>query len=190
MWISEAIEYGYVEKAEYHPESIVLCDSLFMPCMKMQPNGKWKQGKEEYFGKIVYTLDWRILWTHKALESGLVQMFGNNRRRSESVLIAQRNRQDKPISFIDVKPPVKTGGHNASYRDFAIKAPLIFAKTGMFCQSIVPINAKKPEDCFFSRAWAPKVYLERPRKDGKGYLMNYCKQITIEDYERLGHLHN
>jgi hypothetical protein len=184
MFVREAEAYGYIEKAEYHPVSIVLSEPVFYPCLKQDSKGKYKQSREEYFGKVVYTLDWRILWTHKALQSGLIQMLGNNRRRSETPLIAQRNKNNQPISFIDVKPPVKAGGHNASYRDFAIKAPLIFAKTGMFCQSLVPINAKKIEDCFFSKAWAPKEYLFRPRKDGKGYYINYCKQITIDDYER------
>jgi hypothetical protein len=191
QWLKESSNHGYIEKAEYHPESYVLSPPVFRTCWKQDNKGKWKIGKEEVFGKVVYTLDWRITWSEKALNSGLIGILKADRRMNEFGLMAQKTKSGKYVSFIDVKPPVKTGGHNASYRDFAIKAPLIYQMNGHYLQSIVPINAKKPEDCFFSRTWAPKEYLFRPRKDGKGYLMNYCKQINIDNYEQsklLSHL--
>lgn len=183
MWICEALAHGYIVKTEYHPESYILSQPVFRPCWKQDNKGKWKLGKEEVFGKVVYTLDWRIIWSEKALNRGLIGILKGDRRMSEFGLMAQETKSGSYVSFIDVKPPVKNGGHNASYRDFSIKAPLIYQINGHYLQSIVPINAKKPEDCFFSRTWAPKEYLFRPRKDGKGFLINYCKQITIEDYE-------
>lgn len=185
MWICEALTHDYIIKAEYHPESYVLSQPVFRPCWKQDNKGKWKLSKEEVFGKVVYTLDWRITWSEKALKRGLIGILKGDRRMSEFGLMAQETKSGNYVSFIDVKPPVKNGGHNASYRDFAIKAPLVYQMNGHYLQSIVPINAKKPEDCFFSRTWTPKEYLFRSRKDGKGCLMNYCKQITIEDYEKF-----
>ena len=185
MWLIEALMAGYIERYDYHPDSYILSTPVFRPCWKQDAKGKWKMGKEEVFGKVVYTPDWRIMWTRKALEIGLIGVFDGDRRMNEFALMAQRSKSGDYVSFIDVKPPVKMGGHNASYRDFTIKAPLIYAQTGHYLQSIVPINAKKPNDCFFSKCWAPKEYLFRPKADKKGYLMNYRKQITIEDYEQL-----
>ena len=184
QWLKEAIKYGYVYDAQYHPKSYTLSEPVFRECWKQDSKGKWKKGKEELFGKVIYTLDWRIRWLQKALDKGLIGVLKADRRMSEFGLMAQVTKIGNYVSFIDVKPPVKHGGHNASYRDFSIKAPLIYQQTGHYLQSIVPINSAKPDDCFFSRTWAPREYLERPRKDGKGFLMNYCNQITIEDYEK------
>ena len=184
MWIKEAKQCGYIKLAEYHPSSYLLSIPVFRECWKQDSKGKWKKGKEELFGKVIYTADWRIMWTNKAFECGLIGVLEGDRRMNEFALMGQRSKSGDYVSFIDVKPPIKAGGHNASYRDFAIKAPLIYAQCGHYLQSLVPINAKKPGECFFSKCWAPKEYLFRPRKDGKGYLMSYCKQITIEDYEK------
>jgi hypothetical protein len=182
MWIEEGVEYGYILKAVYHPVPFILCDSTVR---EYQAEGKKKMidKTEAMFKKIIYTADWWIYWTQKAIDKGLVGAL-HGKERSDRFPLMYQNGTSLPYSVIDVKPPVKMGGHNASYRDFGIKAPLIYSMFDIYIQSIVPVNTKKPEDCFFSRTWAPRCYLERVKKNGNGYLMNYCLQKTIEDYEK------
>jgi hypothetical protein len=183
QWVKEAISYGYIGSAYYHPSPFVLCDSSKR---EYKVIGKKKQVTKSHalFSKIVYTADWWIFWEQKAVDMKLVGDLSGTSHISEFPLMFQTDERDGIYSVIDIKPPKKAGGNNASYRDFGIKAPLIWNSFNILIQSVVPIDAKKPDECFFSKCWAPKSYLERPRKDGKGFLMSYCKQINIDDYER------
>lgn len=184
MWLKESITAGYVARYKYHPDPIVIQESISRE-YELQGKTKVLIRTESLFQKVVYTPDFIIIWTEKAEKCGLVVSIDNRTRRiNDHPFVGQRLESGMIRSIIDVKPPTKQGGANASYRDLAIKRPIIWKQKGYYIQAIVPINPKKIDECLFSRTWAPKEYLERPRKDGKGYLMNYCKQITIEDYER------
>lgn len=183
QWVNEAISHGYIEESVYHPPSFVLCNGT---ARQYEVPGKRKSLVKSHalFGKIVYTADWWIWWTQKAIDRGLVGNLEGTTHMNGYALMYQLSEDGRPYTVIDVKPPKNAGGNNASYRDFGIKAPLIYDMFGIYVQSVVPIDAKKPDECFFSRCWAPKCYLERDRKDKKGYLMSYCKNINIEDYEK------
>lgn len=197
QWLIEAKNAGYVHGWKYHPDPIILQESVRREYF-VEVNGKRKVKSESLFQNIKYTPDFIVIWTEKAEQKGLCMSITDmNKSIKDGVFVAQRLANERLRSIIDIKPPTKQGGANASYRDLATKTPLIFKIKGYYVQKIVPINPVKKkgkdgerisqiDDCLFSRTWAPKEYLERARKDGKGFLVSYCKQKIIEDYERLG----
>ena len=184
MWLKEAVNAGYVLRYKYHPDPIIIQESISREYLQ-QLKTKEVIRTESLFQKVVYTPDFILIWSEKAEKCGLVMSIDDiTRRINDHPFVGQRLPSGQLRSIIDVKPPTKQGGANASYRDLAIKRPIIWKQKGYYIQAIVPINPKKIDESLFSRTWAPKEYLQRARKDGKGYLMSYCKQITIEDYER------
>lgn len=185
QWLEEAKLYGYVDEWRYQPYTMVIMPpsrrNYQVPGKKVAVLDK----DESLFGPIKYTPDFVILWTQKAIDTGLVMMLEDmSKKVTDYVFVAQLTKNGSFRTIIDIKPPTKKAGSNASYRDTGIKLPLIWALKGYYVQIIVPVNAKKPEDCMFSKTWAPRDYINRPRKDGKGLLMSYCLDKKIEDYER------
>ena len=188
QWLKEAIEHGFVLKAQYHPKEFT-CAEMAQHIYEIQGKRTNQIRHQSLFQKIVYTADWWIYWTQKAIDYKLVENMDDLVNMNNYPLMYQTDMLGNRYSVVDVKPPTKMG-KNASYRDFAIKAPVVWSLYGIYVQSVVPINSEKDknknskiEKCFFSDTWAPKIYLERCRKDGKGFLMSYCLNKTIEDYE-------
>lgn len=190
-WLEEAQREGFVSFFAYHPKPFVLFEKTIRTAYQYGKRVDFSvKGKYTLTSELTYQADFLIVFTQKGLNyriAGMVEpteSFGKEYCfHPDEYQFLCHERNGMPFAFNDVKPAIKgIGGHLASTRDFGIKVPVIYAQTGVFVNETNVINRKKTDDCLFSKTFAPKNYLMRPRVDGKGYYKNYCQNKFIHDF--------
>lgn len=156
-WLNEAIQYGFVEKFEYHPKSFKLFDGATYTYEKttvLKTKTKIEQLERSLLQPHVYTCDFLITPTaaFKTLNSGI----------PDHIL-------DNPF-HVDTK-----GGFSkrADLVTFPIDQKWVYEKYGVFVVKIVP-------EKLFLKTWVPEY--ARYTKVRKEIIAKYTNAKTIKQF--------
>jgi hypothetical protein len=182
----ELMDYGYIEKIEREPETLVCADEL--PHQKfVRMKTKTKIEDFNLFPKIRYTYDTRVYWTPKAENIFYDTIKSEPFFFGRPPFIAHIDEHGRAVTLADTKPPsnaAQKGAKVSSSISFPQKQRMIFDKHGLYIEKFIPIpmSGAGKTVAKFPNTFTPRRYLFTDSDK-----MNRMRKIkfpilTIEDF--------
>ena len=176
-WLIDLAKAGYVKNVLHEPTTFELSDKVVKPFREetqLKTKVKVEEGEEQVLEGLVYTPDFAIQWTEKAIGIFCDVIHCENKLtyKSQPIRYVGVKRGNDLWTYIEVKPE---HDHKNMTRAAKIKMNWVYSKHGVF------INLQKVGPILFKKTFTPDRYLFTNKKlDGRK--LKY-KPRTLGEFE-------
>ena len=173
FWLDELQDNGYIQEWTSQPESFILTTKVTREVDKALKT-KIKTIEEAVIPNMSYTADFKIIWTQKGIDSGMVcEFYGREKKKKHQLFYFEGN-----VTYLEAKPDnlnCKTFDQNGMTKSVRAKIKQVYDKHNVIVELVF-------HNKLFRETFMPKRYLTGNKSD-KLRLIKYTTK-SLEEFTK------